>query len=83
MGQSKYFAESIQKTAAMLVEEAVKSGTKAHHLAQKKIEECQSAADTECMRFWRDVWIYIMSKDPMTGIPIEQKLADRSDEAEG
>jgi hypothetical protein len=81
MGQSNHIKGSIEKSAAPLIEEAAKSGVQAHHLAQRKIEECQAAGDPACMQFWRNVWIHIMSyKYPPENSRDEKLLDYNSDE---
>jgi len=81
VGQSNYIKGSIEKSAALLIAQAAKSGVEAHHLAQRKIEECQAAGDAECMQFWRNVWIHIMSaKYPPENPPDEKLLGYNSDQ---
>ncbi len=81
MGLFNYIKGSVEKTAAMLIEEAAKAGVEAHHIAQRKIEECQAAGDAEAMQFWRNVWIHIMSyKYPPQDSKDEKPVDDDSDE---
>ena len=81
VGQSGYIKGSVEKSAMLLIEEARKTGVEAHHLAQKKIEECQAAGDAESMQFWRNVWIHIMSyKYPPESTVDEKPAGHNSDE---
>jgi hypothetical protein len=65
MGQASFTLtpDSVPTTARKLLDAAAHSGAKAHHLAEDKMEECRVTNDMEGMRFWRSVWIHLMSDE--------------------
>lgn len=54
-------AQRLQKKA-----EAV-SGCKAHYVAEKKMEECKAAGDNAGQKFWRNVYLYLLSREALEG----------------
>ena len=56
-------ARELKKAAELIAD------CKPFHLAQGKIDECRAAGDEACARFWRSVWIYLVSVEYGIGRP--------------
>ena len=48
-------ARELKKAAELMAD------CKPFHLAQGKIDECRVVGDETCARFWRSVWIHLVS----------------------
>jgi hypothetical protein len=63
MGQAELSHESVRGVIKNLCEESRASGRKPYHLAYDRLEACRNRNDTEGMRFWRNVWIQLMTEE--------------------
>ena len=52
---------SIYNAAQKLQETATDTGQTVLSLVEKRMDQCQDAKDRAGARFWRDVWLYLMS----------------------
>ena len=61
MSKELIVKRSVYNAAQELQKTAEAGGCKAFSLAEKKIDECKAAGDRTGVKFWRDVWLYLIS----------------------
>ncbi|HTK85561.1 MAG TPA: hypothetical protein VL625_10805 [Patescibacteria group bacterium] len=63
MGQAFYSAQRLKNIVREMRSEADRHDLQPHHLANGLIEACRQRHDLEGMKFWRGVWIELMTDD--------------------
>ncbi len=63
MGKAVYSPREIPETIRKIRGEAQRYDLQPHHLAAELLDDCRKKNDIEGMKFWRAVWIQIMSDD--------------------
>jgi len=63
MGKAFYSTGEIPATIRKIRSEAQHYDLQPHHLAAELLDDCRKNNDIEGMKFWRAVWIQIMSDD--------------------
>ena len=63
MGQAFYSAQRLKTIIREMRTDAERHDLQPHHLANGLIEACRQRNDLEGMKFWRGVWIELMTDD--------------------
>jgi hypothetical protein len=63
MGQAFYSAQRLKTIVREMRTDTDRHDLQPHHLANGLIEACRRRNDMEGMKFWRGVWIELMSDD--------------------
>lgn len=63
MGQAFYSAQKLRNIVHEMRVDAERHDLQPHHLANGLIEACRRRSDIEGMKFWRGVWIELMTDD--------------------
>jgi hypothetical protein len=61
--------ESVREIEQRLLETARRKGVKPYRLAQECLDECIRLDDPEQIKFWRSVWLRVMSDEYVVSIP--------------
>jgi hypothetical protein len=63
MGKAMYSPAEMPAAITKIRNEAQRYDLQPHHLAAELLDNCRRNNDTEGMKFWRAVWIQIMSDE--------------------
>lgn len=69
MGKANYSSAEARAAITRIRSEAQRDELQPHHLAAELMDDCRKNNDIEGMKFWRAVWIQIMSDDYLIAQP--------------
>jgi hypothetical protein len=73
MGKAMYSLAEMPAVVSKLRNEADRYDLQPHHLAAELLDDCRKRNDIEGMKFWRAVWIQIMSDEYLKTQPNPDK----------
>jgi hypothetical protein len=77
MGKAIYSSAEARAAITRIRNEAQFDELQPHHLAAELMEDCRKNNDIEGMKFWRAVWIQIMSDDYLIAQPKTKRSLTR------
>lgn len=77
MGKAIYEPADTPAAITRIRDEAQRYDLQPHHLAADLMDDCRKNNDIEGMKFWRAVWIQIMSDDYLIAQPKTKRSLTR------